>query len=117
MLIGAWMRTVNEADVDRQLYDLQAQLCKAFAHPVRLQILDLLAKNEMPVSELQAEVGVTTANMSQHLAVLKSAGVVRSRREGKVIYCSLAIPEVKQACHIIRNVLRANLRMQSNLLI
>ena len=116
MLIGAWMKTVKEVDVDRQLYDLQAQLCKAFAHPARLQILDLLAKHEMPVSELQAEVGVTTANMYQHLAVLKSVGVVRSRREGKTIYCSLAIPEVKQACLLIRNVLRANLRMQSDLL-
>lgn len=117
MLIGDWMRTLNEADVDRQLYDLQAQLCKAFAHPVRLRILDLLAKREMAVSELQAEVGVTTANMSQHLAVLKAAGVVRARRDGKAIHCSLAIPEVKQACQIIRNVLRANLRMQSNLLV
>ena len=49
-------------------------------------------------------------NLSQHLAILKAAGVVTTRREGKQIYCSLAIPEVKQACQLIRNVLRAQIR-------
>lgn len=66
-------------------------------------------------SDLQGELGITTANVSQHLAILKAAGVVTTRRDGKQIYCSLTIPEVKQACQLIRNVLRAQVRNERKL--
>ena len=50
------------------------------------------------------------------MALLKSAGVLSTRREGKQIYCSLAMPEVKQACQLIRKVLQ-NQISESNRLI
>jgi hypothetical protein len=43
--------------------------------------------------------------------------VVATRREGKQIYCSLALPEVKQACQLIRDVLRAQVRNERKLVI
>jgi DNA-binding transcriptional ArsR family regulator len=49
------------------------------------------------------------------MTVLKSAGVVVTRREGKQVFFSLAIPEVKQACHLIRDVLRAQIRNEREL--
>ncbi len=104
------MATTRSSDVDDQVYEMQVRICKAFANPVRLRILDLLAKREHTVSELQAELGVTAPNVSQHLTILKAAGVVATRRNGKQISCFLAIPEVKQACQLIRDVLRAQLR-------
>lgn len=73
-------------------------------------MLDLIAQHSRRGSELQHALGVSTANLSQHLAVLKGAGVVVTRREGKQVQCSLAMPEVKQACHLIRKVLRAQIR-------
>lgn len=73
-------------------------------------MLDLLGSREWPVSKLQRELGVSKPNLSQHLAVLKAAGVVVTRREGKQVYCGLALPEVKDACHLIRNMLRTQLR-------
>lgn len=100
----------KRGEVDERVYELQVRICKAFANSTRLRMLDLLAKRECAVSDLQRELGITTANASQHLAVLKAAGVVTTRREGKQIFCSLTMPEVKHACGLIREVLRAQIR-------
>lgn len=102
---------------DLEIFARQAVICKAFAHPKRLQLLDLIGGGERPVAELQEELGVSKANMSQHLSVLRSAGVVSTRRNGKHVYCALAIPEVKNACHLLRQVLRSQLRQQHRLVL
>ena len=106
-----------KADFDEQIYEMQVRICKAFANSLRLRMLDLLAKQEYSASELQAELKVTAANVSQHLAILKAAGVVSTRRNGKQIICSLAIPEVKDACKMIRDVLRAKVRNDRKLVV
>jgi DNA-binding transcriptional ArsR family regulator len=92
-----------------EVFERQAQLCKAFAHPSRLQILDLLGNGGFNVSTLHGVLGVSKTRISQHLTILKSAGVLATRRNGKQVICSLAIPEVKQACQLIRKVLEAHL--------
>jgi ArsR family transcriptional regulator len=94
---------------ETEIFERQARICKAFAHPGRLQILELLGHGERGVSELQEALGISKTSISQHLSVLKSAGVLATRREGKQIYCSLAMPEVKQACQLIRKVLQAQI--------
>lgn len=94
---------------EMEIFERQARICKAFAHPGRLQILDLLGQGEQGVSELQEALGISKTSISQHLAILKSTGVLATRREGKQIYCSLAMPEVKQACQLIRRVLQAQI--------
>ena len=99
------------------IFEMQVRICKAFANPVRLKMLDLLARREHTVSELQAALDITLPNVSQHLAILKSAGVVSTRRTGKQVYCFLALPEVKHACQLIRDVLRAQLRKDRKLMV
>ncbi len=111
------MPKATSGEVDEQIYEMQVRICKAFANPTRLRMLDLLGRREHTVSEIQAELGITAPNVSQHLSVLKAAGVVTTRRSGKQIHCSLTIPEVKQACHLIRDVLRAQVRSQRGLVI
>ena len=101
--------------IETEIFERQAMICKAFAHPTRLHLLDLLGKGECGVGALQDKLGVSKANISQHLAILKSAGVVITRRSGKQVYAALAIPEVKQACHLIRRVLRTQIRRQHRL--
>lgn len=103
----------NHADnngIEEEIYDRQVSICKAFANPTRLHILDLIADHPQSGPDLQRRLGISTANLSQHLAVLKAAGVVVIRRQGKHIHCALAMPEVKQACRLIRGVLRAQVR-------
>lgn len=101
--------------LDLRIYERQASICRAFAHPTRLHLLDLLGRGEWACADLQKRLGVSKTNLSQHVAILKSSGVVLTRREGKRVFCALAIPEVKQACHIIRNVLRCQIRSSRNL--
>jgi ArsR family transcriptional regulator len=103
------MAAKKKSDMNNEIFERQARICKAFAHPRRLQILDSLGNGEKGISDLQAELGISKTGMSQHVAILKSVGVITTRRNGKQIYCSLAIPEVKQACQLIRKVLHAQI--------
>ena len=103
----------NQAE--EELYERRARICKAFANPLRLKILDLVAQRVRPVSELHQRLGISEANLSQHLAVLRGAGVIATRRTGKQVHCYLAIPEVKQACALITDVLRAQVKNGSRL--
>lgn len=98
--------------IDLEVFERQAAICRAFAHPKRLQVLDMLGRGEQKTSKLQKALGISKANFSQHLAILKAAGVVTARRNGRSVYCSLALPEVRQACHLIREVLRCQIRRQ-----
>lgn len=98
------------------VYERQAQICKAFANPVRLKIIDQVSRGESSVAELQDKLRISKANLSQHIAVLRAVGVIGTRREGKQLYYSLAIPEVKQACQLVRKVLHAQLEGEKKLL-
>jgi DNA-binding transcriptional ArsR family regulator len=102
---------------DRLIYQRQSQICKAFANPVRIQILDLLGQRSRFVSELLEELGISKPNLSQHLAILRNAGVVTTVRVGKQVSCTLAMPEIKNACELIRNVLRKQVDEERNLIV
>jgi DNA-binding transcriptional ArsR family regulator len=102
------MKTENEFET--MIYDKQVSICKAFANPIRLRILDMIAHRPYAASELQEQLSISKANLSQHMSILRAAGVIITHREGKQVYSSLAIPEVKQACQLIRSVLRAQIQ-------
>jgi DNA-binding transcriptional ArsR family regulator len=65
-------------------------LLKAMSNPVRLLVLCQLAEGEKSVGELERVVDVSQSALSQHLALLRSRGLVASRRSGQTIYYSLA---------------------------
>ena len=71
-------------------YQKQAQLFRALSHPVRLRILDILARQEACVCHLTAILGKRQPYVSQQLAALREAGLVTDRREGTLIYYRLA---------------------------
>jgi len=104
------MKTSRRASVEEEVLERQVQICKAFANSTRLHILELLGKHDWSAQELQQALGVSKANLSQHMTVLKTAGVIVRHRQGKEVQFSLAMPEVKTACQLIRNVLRAQIR-------
>jgi ArsR family transcriptional regulator len=103
-------RSHASANGDQSIYEMQVRICKALANPTRMRILDLLGKQVYTVSGLQKELRIPLANVSVQLAILRSAGVVTTQKKGKEVHCSLALPEVRQACHFIRQVLRAQVR-------
>jgi DNA-binding transcriptional ArsR family regulator len=90
-------------DLDRQRF---AAVGRALADPKRLCVLESLAVGELSVSDLSVRVGCQVPNMSQHLAVLRSAGLVMTRREGSTVYYSLADPRVLEAYRLIQSIAR-----------
>ena len=90
-------------DVDRARY---AEVGRALADPKRLCVLESLAGGELSVSDLSTTVGCQVPNMSQHLAVLRSAGLVATRREGSTVYYRLTDPRVLEAYRLIQTIAR-----------
>lgn len=90
---------------DSSIYEMQAEICSALASPVRLHILDLLSNQELTVGQLLDVLQIPKANLSQHIAVLKDAGIIQSRKEGLYQYMSLSVPKIKDACSLVRAVL------------
>jgi DNA-binding transcriptional ArsR family regulator len=74
------------------------------ADPKRLCVVERLADGERSVSDLSRDIGCQVPNMSQHLSVLRSAGLVVSRREGSTVYYRLADDRVIDAYRLLHEV-------------
>jgi DNA-binding transcriptional ArsR family regulator len=88
------------------LRDRSAAVAKALADAKRLCVVERLAEGERSVSDLSRDVGCQVPNMSQHLAVLRSAGIVARRREGNTVFYRLADPHVLEVYRLLQQVAR-----------
>ena len=95
---------------------MHANICKVFASPTRVMIIDVLQKGEQTVSELEKAIGVRQATLSQHLAVLREKGVVVTKRAGQSVYYQIANPKILQACRLMREVLLEQMEQNRHLL-
>lgn len=100
---------------DTVILELHARVCKTMAHPIRLALLDALRDGERSVSDLADAAGVTQSLASQHLAVLRNQGLLRTRRNGTEVYYSVGYPKMIEACDLLREVLFEHLRDQEQL--
>ena len=107
---GWAMRKDRRLTLEHEILERQVMICKAFANSTRLHILDLLGRRDWTAADLQEKLGISKANLSQHMTILKSAGIILRRRNGKEVSFSLAMPEVKKACQLIQDVLRVQIR-------
>lgn len=94
---------------------LQAEVLKTLASARRLEILHALAREPREVSRIAAELRVSQPNVSQHLAVLRSTGLVEAERDGREVRYRLADPDVIVACSIMRGVLERRIRRLAEL--
>jgi DNA-binding transcriptional ArsR family regulator len=85
-------------------YAKEAQMFRALAHPVRLRILDALARQEACVCHLTALLGKRQPYISQQLAALREAGLVADRREGTLIYYRLADEQMEALLERAKNL-------------
>lgn len=85
--------------------DRSAAVARALADPKRLCVLENLADGgERSVGDLSRNVGCQVPNMSQHLAVLRSAGIVASRRQGNTVLYRIADPSVLELVAALQRV-------------
>ncbi len=83
-----------------------AAVAKALADPKRLCVVEELAAGERSVGDLSRCIGCQVPNMSQHLAVLRSAGIVESRRDGSTVFYRLVDPTVLDAYRLLQQLAR-----------
>ncbi|HEU5004307.1 MAG TPA: metalloregulator ArsR/SmtB family transcription factor [Actinomycetota bacterium] len=95
---------------------LKADLFRALAHPLRVQVLELLTEGERPVADLIARTGAEASQLSQQLGVLRRAGVLVSRREASSVYYRLRDPRTLHLLATANEVLATSLTQSRELL-
>jgi ArsR family transcriptional regulator len=88
-----------------QIFQLHADVYSALANPKRLEIIQLLRDQELPVGDIQTMLGIPQANISQHLSVLRDQGLAITRKQGTTIYYRLAHPNLIASTDLIREML------------
>jgi ArsR family transcriptional regulator, virulence genes transcriptional regulator len=106
---------VEKAKIDRSIFELQAEISKTLANPIRLAVLHSLKNGERTVNELAETVGVSQSNLSQHLAIMRQRGIVKTRKQGVTIFYGVSNPKINQACDMVREVLLDQLRQKRDL--
>ena len=92
-----------------ELTILQAETLKTLASPRRIEILHVLAGGPIEVGRLASRIGASQPNVSQHLSVLRTAGLVEAERDGREVRYRLSDPDVMVACGLMRAVLERRL--------
>jgi ArsR family transcriptional regulator len=104
------------AKKNRLLFEKQAEVAKAIAHPVRIAVVDFLRDGEQCVCDIAEHVEAERSNVSRHLALMVAAGVLEYRRDGlKVIY-KLKCPCILDFFDCVGQVLRQNAKENRELL-
>lgn len=101
--------------VGKEVYKLQAEVCKAIAHPLRLEVIDLLQSGELCFSDILEATGGLKSNLSQHLSVMVAGGILNIRKDSRCNYYSLSTSMVAEACSMLKNVMIESLKKQQQI--
>jgi ArsR family transcriptional regulator len=102
--------------MEDQIYAYHAEMCKVFSHPKRLELIDILRDKEMSAGELGERLGLASANLSQHLTMMRERHILISRREGNVVYYRIANPRLLEAFDLLREILFEHIRQDAALI-
>lgn len=92
---------------NEQIYAM-SKLLKSMSHPIRLKILCLLQDNEMSVGDIREQVKTTNANVSQHLNILRSQGIIDYRKDANFIYNRINDPRIIELMKTMQNLFCPN---------
>lgn len=92
----------------KTLYEAQAKVISAMAHPTRIMIVDELRSCPKCVCELTELAGVDTSTVSKHLSILKNAGIISDEKKGLKVFYSLRMPCILNFFTCVDSVLKAN---------
>lgn len=102
--------------MEGQIYTYHAEMCKVFSHPKRLELIDILRNQEMSAGELGEKLGLTPANLSQHLAMMRERRLLVSRRDGNAVYYRISNPRLLQAFDLLQEILFEQIRQDAALI-
>ncbi len=100
----------------RPIYQVKAEFFKTLGHPARIRVLEVLRDGERPVSELIPEVGIEPSHLSQQLAVLRRANLVRTRKVGSSVFYSVSDPRIFELLEVAKAILTSSLTETRELL-
>lgn len=91
------------------LREFKADIFQALSHPTRIAILEVLGTGEHSAGALVEKVGVEQANLSQHLAVLRSKKIVSTRKAGNQVFYTVRDPLLSEVLDLMRRYFEAHL--------
>ncbi len=92
------------------LRNFKASVFQALGHPTRIAIVEILRDKELSAGAIQERLGIEQANISQHLAILRSRQIVTNRKEGNQVFYSVRNPVLLEVLDIMRRYFQANLK-------
>ena len=96
-------------DFKDSIFEQLARVGAAFSSPKRVEIIELLAQGERTVESVAVATGMSVANTSQHLGILRSSGLVSSRREGLYAFYRISEDSVVMTFHALRSLAESRL--------
>lgn len=96
-------------DKERRRYELQADVLKALAHPIRLAVIQFLSQEEKCVCDIVNYVGTSQSNISKHLSIMKRVGILSDRKEGLSVYYRLNMPCALSFFKCVREIMESQL--------
>ncbi len=87
----------------------KANIFRALSHPTRIAILEVLRDRELSARTIQEKLGLEQANLSQHLAILRSYQIVVNRKDGNQVFYSIRNPVIVQVLDIMRQYIQGSL--------
>jgi len=98
---------------ERKRHELQAEVLKALAHPIRLAIVQFLAKEEKCVCDIVEYVGTSQSNISKHLSIMKKVGILSDRKEGLSVYYRLNMPCTLNFFQCVQDIMETQISERS----
>ena len=99
-----------------QLFEKQAAIAKAIAHPVRVAVLEFVKNGEQCVCDIAEAVGSERSNLSKHLSIMVNAGVLASRKDGLKVMYSIKTPCVLKFLDCVKECLKEQMAEQQRML-
>jgi ArsR family transcriptional regulator len=98
------------------LREYKASIFQALAHPTRIAIVEALRDGEISARTIQERLGIEQANLSQHLAILRSRQIVANRKEGNQAFYSLRNQALVKVLDMMRRYFQAHLAEEVQML-
>src|ERR1700733_5552103 len=110
MLKCSYIHINNPMPDTKLVFKIKADFLSALAHPLRLAVIEYLKDKESSVGQMVKELGIEQSSLSKHLAILRQAGIVRSRQEKVTVYYSVRDRDIFKVLQPIVEMLRKKFR-------